>query len=177
MVSLLIGSESSKARNKKDQARISDLWYPDIPDSRLRFSSTKYLKNSGNKERLDTKCWTLFGGYGGAWLPHLTGMFVAQVGDMDMCHISFTYDTDDVPLSHRRLGCHRNVTGHSEVWPFRIDGPGGERIVRVELDLSPSYGEILASQEVYLIGSKLRGIVVSFVLTEILVSIDFKYSH
>lgn len=76
--------------------------------------------------------WTKFGGLGGRYLCHLTGIVVHSNGAITGMY--FQYDTDDVPSDCRGMGRHScSQSGCDRPMNFTIDGPGGERITGIEV--------------------------------------------
>ena len=84
--------------------------------------------------------WILFGGPGGIYLRSLTEVSVTRLGSL--CSIEFGYDTQDIPIKARTLGC-RNITEFSRIIRFPIDGPGGELIKTIDVSIERLAGERL----------------------------------
>jgi len=74
--------------------------------------------------------WTCFGGPGGMYLANLTKIrFILLLGRID-----FSFNRPDVPVECQSFGqaCDWEHSGAERI-DFDIDGPGGERIERVEI--------------------------------------------
>ena len=75
--------------------------------------------------------WCHFGGPGGKYLSHLTGISVAFWAGIFRIHFSFD---KEVPAEHQGLGRRKSEYGTEDVIDFSIDGPGGERIEIIKMD-------------------------------------------
>ena len=128
--------ERSILRSKS--LRDAALWYPSIPEPGLYLNDDQFTGEDPSTIGYRPLCWISFGGPGGVHLRSLTDIFVTCLGSM--CGIEFIYNTDEVPAQRRKLGRHKS-SGYEEIIRFPIDGPGGEIIETVEVDLKYSYGE------------------------------------
>lgn len=135
------------------------LWYPNIPEPGLCLNDD-YFTGEDPSVGYRPLCWNLFGGPGGIYLRSLTDIFVTCLGSL--CGIEFRYNTDEVPAEWRKLGRYKS-SEYEQVMRFPIDGPGGEIIEAVEVDLKYAYGEQVHS--VYKQG-KLRSFKASQVILE-----------
>lgn len=120
--------------------RNNRLWYRSIPDPRLYLRDIEFWSEApGPKYGFAAYHWTLFGGDGGIFLPHLTGMSVFHIGKK-LCHLEFTYDRDDIPFECRKLGeCRLSYDDHTHATHFPIDGPEGEWIEDASVQLKKHY--------------------------------------
>lgn len=109
------------------------LWYLGVPEPCLNLNEHSYLQPETHTGDVHWPLfWIHFGGPGGMYLRHLTGIEVHSNGSITGIH--FQYDTDDVPSEYRRLGRHScsNSLCHRPM-RFTIDGPGGEHITGIEI--------------------------------------------
>lgn len=79
--------------------------------------------------RYNPLLWTSFGGPGGAYLRHFTGLSV--VWGRGVHRIDFAHDVA-VPFEQRTLGCLESGPWTKNI-DFAVDGPGGEIIEAVEV--------------------------------------------
>ncbi|KAI9872225.1 MAG: hypothetical protein M1830_001895 [Pleopsidium flavum] len=118
--------------------RDTALWYPNIPEPGLCLNDDYFTGEDPSAVGYRPLCWKLFGGPGGIYLQSLTDISVTRLGSL--CGIEFHYNTDEVPAEWRKLG-RRKSTEYEQVMRFPIDGPGGEIIETVEVNLEYAYGE------------------------------------
>ena len=141
MVSLGVAEKFSPGIEMSIQTktlRDSALWYPDIPESGLCLNDDSFTGEDPSAIGYRPLCLALFGGPGGIYLRSLTEISVTRLGPL--CSIDFHYNTDKVPAEWCKLGRHK-CTEYEQVMRFAIDGPGGEIIDTVEVDLKHAYGE------------------------------------
>lgn len=118
--------------------RDTALWYPNIPEPGLCLNDDYFTGEDPSTVGYRPLCWNLFGGPGGIHLRSLTDIFVTCLGSLR--GIEFGYNTDEVPAERRKLGRYKS-SGYEQIIRFPIDGPGGEIIEAVEVDLKYAYGE------------------------------------
>ncbi|MCJ1253647.1 hypothetical protein MMC24_001459 [Lignoscripta atroalba] len=142
MVSLGVAEKLSShiemSMGQSKSLRDAALWYPKIPEPGLRLNDDCFTGEDPSTSGYRPLCWTLFGGPGGIYLRSLTEISVTCLGNL--CGIEFHYNTDEVPAEWRKLS-RRKSTEFSRVMRFPIDGPGGEIIDTVEVNLDYAYGE------------------------------------
>ena len=131
MVSLSIADGVPLAVESKS-LRDSAFWYPEIPWVGLHLNDDCFTARDSSTARFQPLCWTMFGGPGGIYLRHLTGISVTCRGRPR--GIEFHYNTEDVPVECRRLGRYPS-SEYDKVIYFSIDGPGGEIIDTIEIYL------------------------------------------
>ncbi|KAF6817714.1 F-box domain-containing protein, partial [Colletotrichum plurivorum] len=102
---------------------------PDVPGPSLCLNEDSFPPRDHYLGGYNPLLWTSFGGPGGAYLRHFTGLSV--VWGRGVHRIDFAHDVA-VPFEQRTLGCLE-----SKPWTknndFAVDGPGGEIIEAVEL--------------------------------------------
>lgn len=128
--------ERSITQNKS--LRDTAFWYPDIPGPALCLDDEGFVGEDPSAVRYRPLCWALFGGFGGRHLESPTGISVTCLGSL--CGIEFHYNTDEVPAEWRKLG-RRKSTEYAQDMRFPVDGPGGELIETIEVNLEYAYGE------------------------------------
>jgi hypothetical protein len=140
MVSLGIAEEFSShiemSMGQCKSLRDTALWYPKIPEPSLYLNDDYFTGEDPSAAGYRPLCWTLFGGPGGIYLQYLTEISVTTLGCL--CGIEFHYNTEEVPTEWRKLG-RRKFTEYAQVMRFPIDGPGGEIIETVEVNLEYLY--------------------------------------
>ncbi len=107
-------------------------WYPDIAPSNLCLNEEAFPTRDPKANYTTSFAplfWCCFGGPGGKYLQHLTGIRVVTFRYLHLIHFSFDRD---VPAKHQSLGRFRRKDNLKHV-EFAIDGPGGERIESVEV--------------------------------------------
>lgn len=133
MVSIaVLQSAKSDLKLGPPSLRAAGLWYPDIPDPDVCLNEQSYLQPETEIAAFSPIFWSNFGGPGGMYLRHLTGMKVHSNGSI--MGIQFQHDIDGIPPEARSLGrhlCSQCICGRP--MEFSIDGPGGERITGIEI--------------------------------------------
>ncbi|KAI1820610.1 hypothetical protein F4861DRAFT_522296 [Xylaria intraflava] len=109
------------------------LWYPDLPSLTLSLNENDYVPRDHFLDNYKPLFWTHFGGPGGKYLKHLLKVSVTLGDGLSLVRIDFTYNID-VPVEYRSLGRYPPSV-HSRVMDFAIDGPGGEVINAIEVDM------------------------------------------
>lgn len=113
----------------EDSLRRSAIWYPDVPPPVLNLNEDSFMPLQTYTWGFRPLYWACFGGPGGIYLPHLTE--ITSWGDGRLLRLEFSFDTE-VPAECWTFG--RIEEGdYSTFFEFRIDGPGGEVIDRVEV--------------------------------------------
>ena len=108
------------------------LWYPKVPEPDLCLNEESFTGENPLSTGYRPLFWTHFGGPGGTYLDHVTGMSVKYLGGL--YSLEFHYDTTSRPAGTDRLGRFKE-DGYSRSLEFSIDGPGGELIELVEFSL------------------------------------------
>ncbi|KUJ14064.1 F-box domain-containing protein [Mollisia scopiformis] len=129
---------TEKAIEESKSLRDSAFWYPEIPGIGLYLNDNCFVARDSSTARYQPLCWTMFGGLGGIYLRHLTGISVTCLGTLR--GIEFHYNTEDVPIECRKLGRYRS-SKYAKVIHFSIDGPAGEVIDAIEVYLRYFVGE------------------------------------
>ncbi len=105
------------------------MWYPTIPPPDLCLNEDAFLPSALHMEAYKPLFWCHFGGPGGKYLRHLTGIKTMQ--NDGLLRMYFLFDTE-VPVECRSFGRLRSAGwGVGSTMP--IDGPGGERIEIVQM--------------------------------------------
>ncbi|KAH6856879.1 hypothetical protein B0I37DRAFT_389954 [Chaetomium sp. MPI-CAGE-AT-0009] len=136
MVSLAICVDSPPDGGPEHETNLrnSALWHPDVPGPALQLNEESFFPLRARfVSELSYKplFWCHFGGPGGKYLPHLTRVS-ATSGDGTR-RIRFFFDLK-VPTEHRALGRLADLrVREGQNVEFPVDGPGGERIVAVEM--------------------------------------------
>ncbi|KAM0666654.1 hypothetical protein ACQRIU_004509 [Beauveria bassiana] len=124
-------------RAKWESASLRDiaLWEDGIPDRELQLNEAIFRKMYPDDGVYDPIFRSIFGGTRGQSLSYLTGIRVYITSTP--CGIEFDYTSDHIDYVDT---CRDLLGGFPEsdfasVQLFRIDGPGGERITGVELDV------------------------------------------
>lgn len=135
MVSIAVGQRpQDTAKASPASLRAAALWYPTIPEQPLRLSQDLFPQRLAHTAGYWPLFWTHFGGPGGIYLPHLTGMTAHSNGTV--LGIQFRYDEEEIPVECREMGLVSGFgEGMSTPVHFTVDGPGGERIIGVEVYL------------------------------------------
>ncbi|KAK0701375.1 hypothetical protein B0T21DRAFT_379058 [Apiosordaria backusii] len=118
-------SENTADRQLKNSA----LWYPYPPPDRAKLNGELYHPLQSHLLGFNPMFWTRFGGPGGIYLKHLTKIscYYKQV-------LVFEYNRDDIPKQCRMFGRRPKLQSpYATSVHFDIDGPGGERIVGVNI--------------------------------------------
>lgn len=74
--------------------------------------------------------WCHFGGPGGKYLQHLTG--ILAVSCLGILRIRFSFDIE-VPCEYRSFGRLKLDDEYEDSTDFSIDGPGGERMETIKM--------------------------------------------
>ncbi|KAH6621152.1 hypothetical protein B0J18DRAFT_457717 [Chaetomium sp. MPI-SDFR-AT-0129] len=129
IVSLTVHTQSpDPCQQHQRDLRESAIWYPTIPPRQLYLNEESFPSSDWYKVGYKPLFWCHFGGPGGKYLPHLTGLaFVAGVG-INRIRFSFDVGEEDVPLAHRSFGRLKGNKEYDSTIECSIDGPGGERI-------------------------------------------------
>ena len=140
MVSLAVAEcvPAEKAIEESKSLRDSALWYPEIPPINLHLNDDYFTARGSSTTRFQPLCWTMFGGSGGIYLRHLTGISVTCRGPLR--GIEFHYNIENVPVDCRKLGRYKS-SEYDKVMRFPIDGPGGEVIHAIKVYLRYYVGE------------------------------------
>lgn len=133
MVSIAVVQQANNYKLGLPSLQSAALWYQGIPEPHLCLNDHAYLLPEAHTTATYWPFfWAKFGGPGGVYLRHLTGITVHS--NITITEIRFQYDIDDIPSNCRRLGRHSClVSGCYRPMNFTIDGPGGERITGIEL--------------------------------------------
>lgn len=110
--------------------RDSAVWYPTIPPQHLCLNEKSFLPRDYYTVGYKPLFWAHFGGPGGRYLQHLTGL--SAVSSIGILRIHFHFDIE-VPWDHRSFGRLKVEEEYEETTDFSIDGPGGERIETVSM--------------------------------------------
>lgn len=110
--------------------RDSAIWYPTIPPQHLCLNEQSFLPRNNYTVGFKPLHWGHFGGPGGRYLQHLTGL--SAVSSVGILRIHFYFDIE-VPREHRSFGRLKLEEEYEETTNFFIDGPGGERIETVSM--------------------------------------------
>ncbi|RMJ20887.1 hypothetical protein PHISP_08242 [Aspergillus sp. HF37] len=140
MVTLSVGHKLLSVKSRQpakpswiDHMMKNALWYPMPPPRKLYFNHESFLGGDPLVPGYRPVAWGLFGGDDGSRLSSLTGITFALGMDF-IKRMSFVYAGEDSPTTHMRVGTppwpSRGYTDCSE--HFRINGPGGESINRVQ---------------------------------------------
>lgn len=134
MVSLTVYHQSPSpaqaAADDENRLRNSGMWYPDVPGPNLCLNEDSFSPRDHYLGGYQPLFWTSFGGQGGVYLQHLTGLSVVWGGG-GVRRVDFAYDVA-VPSEHRTFGCQ--MPGEwTRTIDFALDGPGGEIIEAVEV--------------------------------------------
>ncbi|KAF7561546.1 hypothetical protein G7046_g2595 [Stylonectria norvegica] len=152
--------QATKEQFENRPLRDVALWHPEIPGPALHLNEQGFTKRIECSTRFKVLSWFLFGGPGGARLPKLTGISITWPDRMQS--IEFLYDSDEGSRKERVLGRSPEFCLGFETTEFSIDGPGGERIDRVDLYLQyvpPHKGPLVfGSRGVYVEEGVLRGL-------------------
>ncbi|KAH7324416.1 hypothetical protein B0I35DRAFT_349090 [Stachybotrys elegans] len=106
------------------------LWYPQIPNTRLRFLGMTSSVTERNQPEDLPICYTIFGGSSGENLDGISGLTVRGHDETGEGFLSIAVDFTD---PNRRVVFGSNKTRSSEEWPFVIHGSRGERITGVDI--------------------------------------------
>ncbi|KAH6877088.1 hypothetical protein B0T10DRAFT_610075 [Thelonectria olida] len=135
MVSLCIRSRIAPNLDKSllaDTAlRASILWDPFVPSGDMELHADKFP--AVRDLDLYPLGVSLFGGNGGHHLSRLTGLTV-RTANKRIHGIHFQYDSPDIPVGSLILGSKEHLPDE-EIETFSIDGPRGEVITSVELEV------------------------------------------
>lgn len=125
---------SPESLNHRSGLRGSGVWYPTVPPRSLCLNEASFPPLDSYVEvGYRPLFWCHFGGPGGSYLPHLTGISVSKSSTFfsGLLRIEFHFD-EEVPDEHRSFGRLKDER-HEDVIDFSIDGPGGERIATIEM--------------------------------------------
>ena len=111
--------------------RDSGWWYPRLLPRNLCLNEGSFPPVDHYAMGYRPLFWCHFGGPGGKYLSHLTGIRVASWGGIFRIHFSFD---KEVPAEHQTLGRRKGEIGYEDAIDFSIDGPGGERIEIIKMD-------------------------------------------
>lgn len=132
MVSIAVYTRSHPSAGPlqhKSKLRDSGVWYPTVPLPNLCLNEESFLPLKFHTTGYSPLFWCHFGGPGGEYLPHLTGISAAScVGVLRIC---FSFDKE-VPAEHRFFGRLKDDE-YERATDFSIDGPGGERIETIKM--------------------------------------------
>lgn len=104
------------------------LWYPRVPPDSLKLNGV-FHRAKQYLPGFNPVLWTHFGGPKGAYLKHLTRISLHDYG-----RFIFQYDRDDIPEQCSQFGRKEKLEPrYSTSLHFDIDGPGGERIIAVQI--------------------------------------------
>jgi hypothetical protein len=111
------------------------VWYPTIPPSNLDLNEDSFLPRDFFAVGYKPLFWSRFGGPGGEYLRHLTG--ISAVSCASILRIHFSFDVE-VPGEHRCFGRLKFREEYEDSTEFQIDGPGGERIETIKIRYYPT---------------------------------------
>jgi len=129
MVRLALRTRSPPSRPHAG-LRGSAVWYPAIPPPNLSLNEEAFLLRDLYTVGYKPLFWGHFGGPGGKYLRHLTG--ILAVSSVGILRIYFSFDVE-VPWEHRSFGRVKVDEEYEESTDFSIDGPGGERIETIKM--------------------------------------------
>ncbi|KAL2157327.1 hypothetical protein VTH06DRAFT_6265 [Thermothelomyces fergusii] len=135
MVSLALYVRSPPRRELPIESRFRDaaVWYPAVPPPNLCLNGREFPQLDAYMVGYNPLFWCHFGGPGGKYLRHLTGVSVAS--SHGLLRIMFSYNRD-VPWEYRALGRLGIIQEHDHLFDFSIDGAQGERIERIRIGYS-----------------------------------------
>ncbi|KAH0558968.1 hypothetical protein GP486_004412 [Trichoglossum hirsutum] len=110
--------------------RETALWYPTVPESTLCVNEMSFPGENPSSARYQPIFWIHFGGAGGRYLRHITGVSICHLWSLG--GLEFHYDTAHGPAGARKLGRYK-ATITSKISNFPIDGAGGELIETLEV--------------------------------------------
>ena len=126
---LAVRSRSPPSRHY-DGLRHSAVWYPTVPPQNLCLNEESFISRDICSIGFKPLFWSHFGGPGGKYLRHLTG--ISAVSCLGILRIHFAFDIE-VPWEHRSFGRLKLEEEYENSTDFSIDGPGGERIVSIKM--------------------------------------------
>jgi hypothetical protein len=132
------------------------LWYPKVPEPELCLNEESFTGENPSSTGYQPLFWIHFGGPGGSYLDHVTGVSVDCLGGL--YSLEFHYDTTYGPAGAYKLG-RCEGTDVSKILEFPIDGTGGELIETIEVALERDKVENAYS---FLKHGKLNSIKVSY---------------
>ncbi|KAK4238521.1 hypothetical protein C8A03DRAFT_43751 [Achaetomium macrosporum] len=133
MVSIAVYTRSPPPAGSFQQgSRLRDLgvWYPTVPPRNLCLHEESFLPLKFHIIGYRPLFWCHFGGPGGKYLLHLTGISVTSC--LGILRIRFRFDME-VPAEHRSFGRLKEEEEYEDVVHFSLDGPGGERIETIKM--------------------------------------------
>jgi hypothetical protein len=131
MVSIAVAPQPdapTPAAHKQDELRRSAIWYPDFPLASLDLNEASFPQLPSYTWGYRPLFWACFGGPGGMYLGCLTKITISW---SFLRRMDFTFDRE-VPAECRTFGRWED-SEHTDLIQFPIDGPGGERIERVDI--------------------------------------------
>ena len=108
------------------------LWYPKVPEPGMCLNAGQFTGENPSSTGYQPLFWIHFGGPGGSYLDHVTGVSVDC--PRGLYSLEFHYDTTYGPAGAYKLG-RSKTTDVSKILNFPIDGAGGELIETVEVNL------------------------------------------
>jgi hypothetical protein len=112
--------------------REAALWYPIVPEPELCLNEASFTGGNPSDTGYQPLFWIRFGGPGGSYLKHVTG--VSVYCPRGLYSLEFHYDTTHDPAGAYKLG-RCKATDVSKILEFPIDGAGGELIEILEVTL------------------------------------------
>jgi len=112
--------------------REAALWYPTVPEPELCLNEVSFTGGSPSSTAYRPLFWAHFGGPGGSYLKHVTGVSAYCPGGL--YSLEFHYGPSLGLAGAYKLG-RRRITDDSKILEFQIDGVGGELIETVEVTL------------------------------------------
>lgn len=114
--------------HRHDKLRRSAIWYPELPPTSLNLNEEAFPQLPSYTWGYRPLFWACFGGPGGVYLGRLTKI----TGCLSLLRrIDFTFQ-GEVPAECRTFGRWED-SEYAMLIEFPIDGPGGERIERVDI--------------------------------------------
>ncbi|KAL2194625.1 hypothetical protein P885DRAFT_42203 [Corynascus similis CBS 632.67] len=129
IVRLAIRTRSPPSRHY-GELRHSAVWYPTIPPQNLCLNEESFISRDICIVGYKPLFWSHFGGPGGKYLRHLTG--ILAVSSLGILRIHFSFDIN-VPWEHQSFGRLKLEEEYENFTEFSIDGPGGERIETIKM--------------------------------------------
>ncbi|KAI5921644.1 hypothetical protein F4810DRAFT_677085 [Camillea tinctor] len=123
---------STKMLSREDQLRNLSLWYPDVLPSSMSLSKSIFPARDDVCREYKPLFWLSFGGPGGSYLRNLVRIS-ALCGEETPQRLDFFYNNQN-PIERQSFSRHF-ATEFSNTMDFAIDGPGGEIINAVEVEV------------------------------------------
>lgn len=107
------------------------LWHAKVPKPELCLNEESFTGENPSSTGYQPLLWNHFGGPGGSYLNHVTGVSVDYHSGR-LYSLEFHYDTTYDPAGAYKLGRHK-ATDVPNILKFPIDGSGGELIETIEV--------------------------------------------